>query len=171
MTQPLFTPAQTLRFRAAAQSLRVWFCEMLLWLAAYCGGWMGADVRAFARAELADARAMVRMLLVLLALAQRRPAPAAAARHPFGAPRGFAPARFAGSDLRHATRAVRLGGRGLAGRFARLRAVIDDLDAQVARVVRRLATPGRQRAPRAVRPPARVCAGVAGVNVAISDSS
>jgi hypothetical protein len=172
MTQPRLTPAQTTRIRAAAQTLRVWCCEMLIWLAALCGGRLGADMRAFVRAELALARHDLRWLLAMLAIVNLpRTPPARRAVHPFWPPRGFARSRCRASDIRLATRGVRLRGRDLADHFARLRAVIDALDVHAARLARRLATPARQRAPRAVRPPAQACAGVARVAVAIADTS
>jgi hypothetical protein len=168
------TPAETIaRCRAAIASCRVWLCETLLWIAECFGGHgFARGLRAELEDNLRHITRGVRAVLVLLAV-QRNGLPPHDARAPhiLRAPRGFARPAPRGSDLRHVTRRVKFYGRDLRARFARLRAIIDTLDACAARVAPVIAHGPRQRAPRAVRPPAIVLRALARVAAAISDTS
>ena len=133
------------KWRARAASCRVWLCELLLWVVAHLGeSRIARAVRISVRRELNDADRSLRSIIVLLALAR-----VSWAEVP--GPRTFHPGAVIrtrpGADLRHCGRIVRFRALTLKAKILRLRAVIDDLDAHVARMVTRLEAGFRQLGP------------------------
>jgi hypothetical protein len=122
------------RYRLALARCRVWLCDVLLWFAEVLGdGWIGRAVRDELRADLAWTRRSLRAVLFLMAsrALRQRPHRTLAAHEPDNDRRG--------SLLRHFTRRVKFRGRNLREHVARLRDVIDTLDACAARVAKGLA--------------------------------
>lgn len=134
------------RLRLALASMELWLLELLAWLVDALEGMpLGRKlcpmVRAHVRADLARAEDGVRAVVALLALRLAGglpPEPPRRALHPSRAPRGVRIGCAGGNPLRHLTRPLKLGGRDLAARIARLRAVIADLDAWAERLRPRL---------------------------------
>ncbi|MDX2234616.1 MAG: hypothetical protein NW200_08965 [Hyphomonadaceae bacterium] len=133
------------RWRAVALSWRVWLCAVLVWLAELLGDCaLTRRYKAQLRRDLSRAERGLRHIVVLLALARMDWSEIP------GRPRTVRPAAVArdrASDLRSTGRSLKFGARSLTARIARLNAVIDDLDAHVARMAARLDAAPRQLAP------------------------
>jgi hypothetical protein len=149
MTHTRPTPERSAEYRAAAQALRVWFCDLLLWLAEFFGdSRFGVRLRAQVREDIADARRELRMIVILLALSN------GAVWRNAGSPDwayGDRPEQRM-DFVRQLTRGIRFRGRNLRDHIARMLDVVDNLDAHVAKVARRMARLAKQRAPKTVRP-------------------
>lgn len=133
------------KWRAVAMRLRVWLCEVMLWLAEWFGDHrIGREVRADLRADLRAAQRGLRGAIVMIALARVSWAA------PPG-PRTFRPGAVirtrSSADMRHVTRIIRFRARSLRGRVQRLHDVVDALDAHVARMLKRLEAGFRQLGP------------------------
>jgi hypothetical protein len=159
-------PASELAYcKVMLADARVWLCEMLLWIAALLGeNRLGQALRAELRREARACARGIRAALFLMALTQIGEPPCVTRPH------HMARNHRRGSWLRHLTRRVKLRGRDLRGHFARLRDVIDSVDACVAKIAKRIARWMRRLAP-LVRVSHRPCASVARVACDFSDSS
>jgi hypothetical protein len=132
------------RLKQLLLQMHLWLNEMLLWFAECLGARLPKEMRAELLREFHEARRTVRMVLVVHASAMERarPRPRAVARCDVGrvapAPKGFRQQAHRGSDFRGFARGIRIGGRSLRERYARLHAVIADFDRYVARFAQRL---------------------------------
>jgi hypothetical protein len=148
--------------------LRLWLNEVLLWFAERLGVKMPADVRAELHAEFHEARRTVLMIALVhaAALERGRPRP----RYPLRAHAGAVTPQRRGSDFRSFVRGVKIGGRTLRHRYARLRAVIDAFDACVAVFAKRLAG-SKMRAPVSVSMVVDIVAALSAPGPVARDSS
>jgi hypothetical protein len=132
------------RLKQLLLQMHLWLNEMLLWFAECLGAKLPQAMRAELLREFHETRRTVLMILVVhaTALERGRPRP----RHPVRefagevarAPKGFRHQAHRGSDFRGFARGIRIGGRSLRERYARLHAVIADFDRHVARFAKRL---------------------------------
>jgi hypothetical protein len=134
--RPLSDPA---RLRALAAQCRLWLIEIAVWLCeVLCHGPIGKALRATLLDDLNKTRRCIAGILGLLALQRLSAHPEAPMRahRPAKAPRGYR--RSDGcTAFRAAIRLIK-SGRGLRGRMATLCAVLDNLDAWIARMATRL---------------------------------
>lgn len=137
MTHPRPIPDQA-RLRALAAQAQLWLVDCLAWLLEiFRHGPIAAAIRAEALRDLHKVRRGVAGIVALLAL-QQLPARLGTprAQRPANAPRGFR--RSGGcTPFRGAMRLIKLG-RGLRGRIAALSRILDNLDAWIARMTKRL---------------------------------
>ncbi|MDX2234130.1 MAG: hypothetical protein NW200_06500 [Hyphomonadaceae bacterium] len=154
--------------------MQVWLCATILWLCEWSGVRLPKAVRAELLAEFYEARRTTLMILVLHAVRRARvrplPVSAAGAQERWTAPPGFRVQPHRGSDFRGFVRAIRIGGRTLRERYARLKAVIETMDRHVAALARRLAG-SKAKAPVLARAVATVCAALCAPPVTAQDSS
>ncbi|MDX2234508.1 MAG: hypothetical protein NW200_08420, partial [Hyphomonadaceae bacterium] len=121
-----------------------------LWLAeAFAASPLARTLRIGLRRDLRRTQAGLRSIIVLLALARVTWAAAPAPEN--GRPGAFI-RRRKGADMRHVGRIVRFCAPTLRGRVRRLRAIVDALEAHVARMVRRLEAAIRALAPVVIAP-------------------
>jgi hypothetical protein len=162
------------RLRHLLLQMRLWLCGMVLWLSEVSGVRLPKDMRADLLRDFHEARRTALMIMVVHAAALER----GRARTPVqahsgtiaGAPEGFRHQAHRGSDFRGFVRGIRIGGRSLRERHARLQAVIDDFDAHVARFARRLRG-SKMKAPVLVFAVAAPCAGLCAPAAIAQDSS
>ncbi|MDX2235035.1 MAG: hypothetical protein NW200_11120 [Hyphomonadaceae bacterium] len=161
-------PIDVHKWRARAASCRVWLCALLLWVLEHLGD--GAIARGFriqVRRDLNAAQRSVRGIIVLIALSRvswtQMPGPST------WRPGAVVRTRSS-ADMRHCGRIVRFRARSLREKIRRLRAVIDALDAHVARMVTRIEAGLRQLGPVLIVA-AALHAGLAARDAAIADSS
>jgi hypothetical protein len=157
----------TQKWRALAAGLRVWLCEVLIWLAEFFGeGAIGRQFRIEARRDLKRAEKGLRGVIVLLALARMSWAEVPGPKT--WRPRAFKRKRH--GDLRHVTRIIRFRAMRLKDRVLRLREAIDSLDTLVARMAARLEAGIRQLGPTGITP-VLIAASLAAAIISPQDSS
>jgi hypothetical protein len=157
----------TQKWRALAASLRVWLCEVLIWLAEFFGeGAIGRQFRIEARRDLKRAEKGLRAVIVLLALSRVSWAEVPGPKT--WRPRAFKRKRH--GDLRHVTRIIRFKAMRLKNRVLRLREAIDSLDTLVGRMAERLEAGIRQLGPTGITP-ILIAASLAAAIISPQDSS
>jgi hypothetical protein len=154
------------RLKRLLLQMHLWLNEMLLWFAECLGAKLPRGMRAELLREFHETRRTVLMILVVhaAALERGRPRPRAVERGDVGeiahAPKGFRVQTHRGSDFRGFARGIKISGRSLRERYARLHAVIADFDHQVARFAKRLVG-SKAKAPVMVRAPGAIFAALA----------
>ena len=149
------------RLNRLAQSLRLWVLELV----AYVGAMLGVDVRKALRGAVREACAEGKLIVVAYALHHGRHAAPLPSERPWGARRGCRYTRT-GARLRVFTRGVRVKS------LRDLRALFDDLDRAIARMLKRFRRARVRRRLVAVRPRADVVTCVAGAGaLAAADTS
>jgi hypothetical protein len=164
------------RLKQLLLQLRRWLNEMLLWFAECLGAKLPKEMRAELLREFHETRRTVLMILVVHASAMERgrPRPGSPVREFAGevarAPKGFRMQAHRGSDFRGFSRGIKISGRTLRERYARLHAVVAAFDRHVARFAKRLRG-SKMKAPVMVCAPADALAALAAPRVLAHDSS
>ena len=155
------------KWRTVATSLRVWLCEVLLWLAEHLDGRIARAFRIGVRRDLHRAEKSLRAAIVLIALSRVSWAevPGRKTFRP-----GSVIRTRSSADMRHVTRIIRFRELSLRKRIQRLHDVIDVLDVHVARMIARLEAGFRQLGP-ILMVRLAMLAGVADDAPAFADSS
>jgi hypothetical protein len=164
------------RLKQLLLQMHLWLNEMLLWFAECLGARLPKDMRAELLREFHETRRTVLMILLVHASAQERGRPRP--RHPVRefagevarAPKGFRHQAHRGSDFRGFARGIKISGRTLRERYARLHAVIAGFDRHVARFAKRLAG-SKAKAPVMVRAPAALLTALTAPAPGAPDSS
>jgi hypothetical protein len=164
------------RLKQLLLQMHLWLNEMLLWFAECLGAKLPQAMRAELLREFHETRRTVLMILVVhaTALERGRPRPRYPVREFAGelarAPKGFRVQAHRGSDFRGFARGIKISGRTLRERYARLHAVIADFDRHVARFAKRLRG-SKMKAPVMVRAPAVTLAALSAPAPIARDSS
>ena len=145
--------------------------DVVVWLAEWLNVKLPRDMRMEMRRELTRAHADARLLVFLLAFSRMHvPVMAARIERPESAPTGFRRARM-GGEGRVFRRGLRLHGYSIAARLAELRAVFDNLDRAVRRMLRHLRRRGHDAAIVLVAGAAACLRSVADVATMAADTS
>jgi hypothetical protein len=164
------------RLKQLLLQMHLWLNEMLLWFAECLGAKLPQEMRAELLREFHETRRTVLMILVVHATALERGRPRSHypvrefAGEVARAPKGSRVQAHRGSDFRGFARGIKILGRTLRERYARLHAVIADFDRYVGRFAKRLRS-SKTKAPVMALAIADALAGLAAPRTLAHDSS